>query len=212
MKIKLDQLSFEEVVAFIFDHPVTDPPWHFSDAWEYSFGDGTFTLRHLIHLFRSPEFLFQSYSLEQLEQGFFFLPNLLCVVGFRGLLWAKGIPLSLRVECIEAMSDLFERFFPFTALNGACFMWWDQLAYGYYMEDGVPADEDGAEIQRAMFATLCRILSFNSRECQRSALHGLAHLMHPDTEKVIRAFLSNNPAIDKELKEYALACIAGEIQ
>ncbi len=208
MSVRLSELSFEQFVDFIFDHPVTEPAWYQTDERDFSFGSGSVTVKNLIALFREPEFLFQRYATEQIEQGFWFISEWLCLVRFRGLLWEKRIPLELRVELVESMFDLFNRFFSVNPLENICFMWWDIIAYGYYMENGKPEDEDGAKIQQAMFKTLRRILELDSEECQKSALHGLGHLKHPETKKTITDFLRRH-IVSQELKDHAHLCIAG---
>ncbi|HEX8734953.1 MAG TPA: hypothetical protein VF721_06515 [Pyrinomonadaceae bacterium] len=206
MSVRLDKFSFEQFVEFVFN-PQTDHILFISG--EYSYGNPSVTLRHLTRLFRRPEFLLDSYNPNQLEKGFFYVvPYLLCEVKFYGLLWDKRVPLSLREECISSMFDLFARFFAVNPLEHSCFMWWDGLAYGYYMENGAAADEDGIEIRQAMFETLKRILEIDSEDCQKSALHGLGHLRHPETEKTINDFLRRHK-VNQKLKDYAYACIAG---
>ena len=208
MDVNLDRLSFEQFVDLVFNHPVTDPAWHWADDFDYDFDDGVNTIKHLTTLFREPEFLFEAYSLDQLEQGFYFITLLLCYIKFDGLLWAESIPFSLRENCISSMYELFSRFFVMNSLKTIGFMWWDCLAYGYYMSNGKPEDENGAKVQQAMFETLRHILKIDSEECQKSALHGLGHLKHPETEKTIKDYLRRR-FVKLELREYAEKCIAG---
>lgn len=211
MAIDITDLTFDEWVEFVFDHPVTDPAWHWSDEWEHYASDGVKLLRYLIRLFREPSFLFEKYSPAQLEQGFWFISGLLCLARFMGLPWQKNLPWKLRRDLIESMFDLFERFFALNALDTSCFMWWDGLAYGYHMTDGKPDDANGARVQQAMFETLKRILYLESRACRMSALHGLGHLKHPELEKTIDGFLAAHADVDEELRQYALACRTGKI-
>lgn len=206
MSVRLDKFSFEQFVEFVF-HPQTAPRLFIGG--EYSYGNPSVTLEHLTTLFRKPEFLLDSYSSNQLDKGFFNVVSyMLCEVRFHGLLWDKRVPLSLREECIFSMFDLFSRFFAVNPLEHSCFMWWDGLAYGYFMENGAADDEDGIKIRQAMFETLKRILEINSEDCRKSALHGLGHLRHPETEKTIIDFLRRHK-VNQKLKDYAYACIAG---
>jgi hypothetical protein len=116
------------------------------------------------------------------------------------------------------MGDLFERLFAVYPLTDtACYMWWDLIITGYFEESDTNwnpliVDDIDAQIQQAIFETLCRVLKLESRECQKSALHGLGHLNHPLTEQTIEAYLNEQSRIDEELKEYAFKCITGEIQ
>jgi hypothetical protein len=206
MTVRLDKFTFEQFIEFVFA-PETEPRLFISG--EYSYGNPGVALEHLTRLFRAPDFLLGSYSPEQLEKGFFYvISSMLCEVRFRGLLWDKRVPLSRRAECVSAMFDLFSRFFAVNPLENSCFMWWDILAYGYFMENGAADDEDGTEIQQAMFETLKRILEISSENCRKSALHGLGHLRHPETEQAITDFLRRHRT-SQNLRDYAHACIEG---
>jgi len=205
---RLDKLSFEQLLDFAFDRSLADEFWYHEEENEFSFGETSVTTRHLIKLFRQPEILLERYSAEQVEQGFWFVTYLLCFIKFDGLFWDKRLPFSLREDLIFSAFDLFSRFFAHHPSESICFMWWDSLAYGYYMENGQPEDEDGAQVQQAMFETLKKILTIDSEECQKSALHGLGHLKHPATEKTIQDFLRKN-RVGKELEEFAHKCIEG---
>lgn len=203
---RLDTLSFAKFVDFAFDRGLDDENWyHGFDG--FKFGDTSVAAAHLITLFRAPEVL-EKYTPRQIEQGLDFIANLLCAVKFDGLFWDTRLPFELREELIFANYDLFARFFAHHETEHVCFMWWDVLAYGYYMENGKPADEDGARVQQTMFETLKKILEIDSEECRQSALHGLGHLKHAETEAAIKDFLRRHP-VSQELKDYAQACIDG---
>jgi hypothetical protein len=221
MAIDISQFSFDDLVTLIFDHPVSEESWYLTDEWvygnnpdwhDYYAGDKGLLLRNLTRLFRSPAFLFDKYSLEQLEQGFWFIPGqLLCVAGFSGPLWDAEIEWADRKDCIESMGDLFEHFFAVNSLQLSCHMWWDSLAYGYHREPSPEEDSEAEKVQQVMFETLCRILRIESEECQSSALHGLGHLNHPKTKMVIDEFLLAHPSVNDDLRKYALACKDGNI-
>jgi len=204
--ISLDCLSFEQFLKFGFDRTLEDRCWYHSE--DFLIGNPSHTTRHLIKFFREPEILSGKYTPRQIEQGLYFVANLLCYIKFTGLFWDTRLPFELREELIFANYELFARFFAHHETEHVCFMWWDVLAYGYYMENGKPADEDGARVQQAMFETLKKILEIDSEACRQSALHGLGHLKHPETEKTINDFLRRN-RVSQELKDYAQACIDG---
>lgn len=204
--VSLDRLSFEQFLKFGFDRTLEDQFWYHSE--DYLLGNPTHTTRHLIKLFRAPEILAEKYTPRQYEQGLYFVANLLCYIKFTGLFWDTRVPFDLREELIFANYDLFERFFAHHETEHVCFMWWDVLAYGYYMENGKAEDENGERVQQAMFETLKKILEIDSEACQKSALHGLGHLKHTKTEATIKDFLRRH-AVSRELKDYAQACIDG---
>jgi hypothetical protein len=240
MVIDLDKYSFAQWVGFAFNHPIPqaeEKAWYWQGEWEYE-ADNSLMLEYLIRLFRNPTFLLDTYSPEQLEQGFWFLQKpggfieeglrkrkVACPLGTGNYINDIGIEMRdtdvswpLRKECIIYMGDLFEHLFAVNPLdNSACYMWWDSIISGYFETAHTSwhpliVDDTDVEFQQAIFETLCRILNLESRECQRAALHGLGHLNHPLTEQTIEAYLNENPMIDEELKEYAIKCITGEIQ
>jgi hypothetical protein len=202
--IKLDKLTFEQFIDFVFNR-TQETECGFD---EYKFGETKVTAEYLIKLFRNPKFLLENFNSEQIEEGFELITELLCFVKFDGLLWDIRLPFSLREELISSMFDLFSKLFANNSFETIDFMWWDILAYGYSMENGSSEDEDGAKVQRVMFETLKRILEIESEECQKSALHGLGHLKHSETEKTINDFLRRHP-VDSDLREYAISCING---
>lgn len=218
MAVDLTRCSYAQWLAFVFDHPVpqaAEKEWYWQDEWEHE-ADYSRVLEYLVRLFRNPTFLPDTYSQEQLEQGFWFL---LRPMGFlEEALKDTKLEWRLRRECITSMGDLFERLFAVNPLaDSACYMWWDLIISGYFETshtswDPLIVEDKDAEAQEAVYETLCRILKLDSRECQKSALHGLGHLNHPLTEPTIEAYLNEHPMIDVELKEYAVNCKKGEIQ
>ena len=218
MAIDLNKYSFSQWVDFVFEHPIAqvgEKEWYWHDEWEHE-ADNSLMLEYIIRLFRNPTLLLDTYSPGQIEQGFWFL---LKPSGFleNGLKDASA-QWPLRKECIISMGDLFERLFAINPLeDSACYMWWDLVIDGYFETahtswNPLIVNDKDAPVQQTIFETLCSILKLNSRECQKSALHGLGHLNHPLTEQTIEAYLNEDPIVDGELKEYAINCITGEIQ
>jgi hypothetical protein len=218
MVIDLNKYSFAQWASFVFDHPIAqaeEKEWYWQHEWEHE-ADHSLMLECLVRLFRNPTFLLNAYSPEQLEQGFWFLQK---PCGFleKGLR-DTNVEWRLRKECIISMGDLFERLFAVHPLaDSACYMWWDSVISGYFETShtswhSLIVDNEDARAQQVIFETLCRILRLDSRECQKSALHGLGHLNHPLTGQTIEAYLNENPTMDEELKGYAVKCIKGEIQ
>jgi len=200
MSIDLNAYSFDEWVAFVFDHPISDPEWYFLDEWEWR-GDPEIILNNFLQLLKNPEFLIVRYNAKQVEQGFWFL------LGPSGKLsdwlWDQNISWELRKECIAAMVNVFEKLFTKTPLGETYFMWWD--LFRTFEEN---PDE---KVNDAKFESLSQILNLNSIHCQKSALHGLGHSTHPQKAEIIRRFLEEHPDIDDEMKSYALAAINGTV-
>lgn len=210
--------SFEEFVAFLFDHEVTpwpdNPnsqpgPWYWSA--EVSF-DAIRVAGYYIRLFTDPKFLLTHYSSAQLEQGFWAIQsgNIECAV--TASIWDKEVPLEIRESCIRSMFDLFEKLFAIDPLATSSNMWWDSLAYDWHC--GIRSRGNGGEderIQDVIFETLENILGLSSLECQAAALHGLGHLHHPATQLLIERYLQRNPEMDTALRNYALTAARFEV-
>ena len=167
---------------------------------------------NLTAIFRSADTLRSRYGREQLEQGFWFLisgaPG-----GLEEVLWNTDVPWEARADLIHATVDLYRRLFAYDALDTSAYMFWDALAYGYCVPTRHPeTDTEDRRIQDAMCAALTEILEIESPFCQLAALHGLGHLRHPETERTITRYLERNPGLSDEHREFALACITGEIQ
>lgn len=206
-EIDFTSCSFDEFVHFVFDRSEAVPQ---DDPWrEAQFGeafDPALLYRHLLRLFRAPEFLAGRYPEARLEAGFWFL------MGPMGLLYIlldparpSGLPGPMQTELVRAMVDLFASFFAANPLGTTCFMWWDCLV-------GDLCEGDSTSILHgAIFQALCRILQLKSPICQVSALHGLGHLEHPGKGRVIREYLIRNPRLDAETRRYARDAAAGKV-
>lgn len=169
----------------------TDYDWEITDE---------LLIQHATKLFLKPDFLFDEYTLEQIEQGFRFIP----IVGDLELVvWDKKVALSIRQECIVSMVNLFERVFMKNSLGDVTFMWWDSFRSF--------EDEPEWEIREVIFNSLTKIIKMDSVICQNSALHGFGHLEHNGKKKVIEQFLETHPSIDADTREYALAAIEGKV-
>jgi hypothetical protein len=200
--------SFEEFVAFVFEHEVADgaayeEPWYFWPKIEIEFDPGE-VCRHYVRLFGEPEFLRDAYSAPQLEQGFW---AILC--GFdcsiSDLLGRQELPFSATEQCIRSMFDLFSRLFVFEPLDSAVYMWWDPIC------DAWRVAGENSLLQDVMFDTLSRILLLPAEHCRKAALHGLGHLHHPQTAERIAHYLKDNPTLDEATKNYALAAASFKI-
>jgi hypothetical protein len=207
--VNLDDLSFQEWVRFIFDHPVSDPAWFWEDD-EYDIEyecTPEVSLRLYTRLFTNPAFLLDEYSPEQIQQGFDFI-----YFGsgqtIDAALWDEKTDFGLRQQCICSMVALYENLFTRDPISDTSVMWWDRLR-----DWGIKpcSDDDRVAVQDVMFKALTRILGINSVNCWEGALHGLGHLRHKDTRIVIDEWLKSGVCKDKELREYAETCKTGDI-
>ncbi|HKN71297.1 MAG TPA: hypothetical protein VJX30_09710, partial [Terriglobales bacterium] len=211
--VDITQYSFEEFVSFLFDRDVQSlaeqldrkkwDPWYWH--LEVTFGRQR-VCEYYVRLFRQPAFLLGQFSTAQLEKGFWGIQvaNLDCSA-YR-IIFDTELPVAAREECTRSMFDLFRYFFAVEPLEGACNMWWDSLCYDWTC--GNRKRENGGEdllLQDVMFETIAKILDLDSEPCQRSALHGLGHLHHPDTEELVQRFIDRHRSLANELRYYALA-------
>ena len=203
--------SFEEFVAFLFDHEVVPiprdgkgpEPWYWNAQVEF---EPVRVACDYVRLFTDPEFLVTQYSLEQLEQGFWAIPSCNIECSVTEIIWHKQVPFVMRENCVRSMFHLFQKLFAVVTLETSPNMWWDSLAYNWHC--GNRARSNGGEDERmqdVIFETLEKILALPSLECQAAALHGLGHLHHPATQQLIERYIQGNEKIDAELRDYALA-------
>jgi hypothetical protein len=202
--------SYDEFLDFVFDHPVEKEHWYWGKV-DVAF-DAVHNTELLTELFSNARLLLEKYTREQLEQGFWALQSG-CVDGFvEHVMFDLSVPFEKRAECIRAMFLLYRDLFAVDDLETSSNMWWDCIASSYSVRHrSQTTSEDDRKIQDVMFDTLTKILYLESEECQGAALHGLGHLRHPNTEKVIRDWIATQPDLPEDDLEYAEACITGDI-
>ena len=175
------------------------------------------TLRRLIEVFENPATRLKSYSDEVLSQALWDLSSeAFPVVSDPDVDWA------LRSRFIRSFETLFREFFAArcaptlghlseggSALNLACYMWWDfdcrQAAPGPLTRDPCAA---------AMLASMRSILAIDHIACKESALHGLGHwhtAQGSAVENIIDEFLTNEPSLPEPLREYAFDARRGYV-
>ncbi len=127
------------------------------------------------------------------------------------LVWRNNLQIEVKEKLIYSMYDLYGNVFIKDPLMYTCDMWWDSFAYSFFRIN--PKENvEHQRIQDAMFHTLQKILLLDSVDCQSAALHGLGHLRHPDTAKIINNYiLKNRTSLSDDKIAYAEACITGDI-
>jgi hypothetical protein len=216
--------SFEDWIAYVFDHPVTNPAWHFKDIgkddWEPS---EELAVEYLTRFFKNPESALLSFSNAQVNQGLKYLISPSCSSHMFALLEMSSVSWEKRKEAIASMHLIFERYFVLhcdntlshlnqkgAPLNNVCYMWWDDFPY-----HGHPKEPQYAKLDDAVLSEIEKILLIPHVACQESALHGLGHwkLNYPKrVTKTIESFLARNPDLRPELKEYALRARSSRVQ
>jgi hypothetical protein len=216
---QLTNLSFEEWLTFVFDHPVTKPEWYWKinrDDWDAN-REPARAVAHITFAFDNPTAAFSRFSDAQISQGLWYIISNGCSNHAFALMNGL-VPLADRKRAIAAMYPLFEQLFlrrcsgnlqhldervqgDENPLDIVCYMWWDLLPL---IGDGVGPDPK--IITDEILDVLSRILDLDSDACQESALHGLGH-WHPYQSKQVEAivdnFLATHRQIRPELATYA---------
>lgn len=223
-----DDISYEEWVRFVFDHPILDPSWWWQfpetgylQEWNDE-ADRARTLSYLTQLFEKPEGLIGRYSRAQIDQGLKFLVCNSCSNHMFALSDAK-LPWADRRRCFDAMIPLYtklmapvygddlahNRYGPAERPNYACYMWWDIIPIYGGMEH---TDRD--RINDAVLNVFQQVLKLKSEACLESVLHGLGHwhqYHRARTAQIVQRFLLRTD-LSPELRSYAELAATGMVQ
>jgi hypothetical protein len=104
----LTNLTFDEWVLFVFDHPVDDSrlEWYLdidADWWD---GPAALTIDYLTRAFENLESVFKPYNDSQLNQGQWYLASNACSNHMFALMEAS-VPWSARQRCILSFQSLY---------------------------------------------------------------------------------------------------------
>ena len=205
----LREATHSDFQSFIFEHE--DREWVYDlDLWvDY---EPEYIARLYSELFLNSGDLLKKYAVEQIDRGCWAMLSSGYDGNLEDLIWGDVLePNSIRT-LINSMYGLYANLFDQVSIQYSCDMWWDSLAYDFNpMNNAHERSKNHTAIQEAMHETLVRILRLDSKECQMAALHGLNHVYHPDTEKVINRYMSENTHLSEEDKKFALACSKGEM-
>ena len=218
----IQQVDFAQWLDFLFDHPVTEPAWHWSIEADKWVGRPAETVSHLTRTFRESGTALQKYSDAQLNQGLWYLASNACSDIAYSLV-DEDVPERERLEAIASIPDLFEHCFArrcsdhlahldergANPLNTICYMWWDVLPI-----QGKPEDLARKQTDSAILLVMERILRLESEACRESALHGLGewHCYYPlNVERIVDGFIWHNRKIRTPLRNYAYAARHGDV-
>lgn len=216
-----NDVPFEEFLKWVFDHPVSERAWYWDESDDWWEGSPATTVEFMTCLFEAPVAYLQNFSDAQANQGLWFLTGDSCLNSLANLL-NKGVAWPQRKRCIHSILRLFVDYFAVRCsphlghigepganpLNGACYMWWDQLHTSDF------GDPSNIAVNTELLLVMSQILELPHDACRESALHGLGHWQWCFTEKVaaiIDRFLTNNPNLRPELHAYALKARVGRV-
>jgi hypothetical protein len=198
-------MTFDEWIVFIFDHPVTDPAWH----WEIDMGwpeiDNRTMTAYLTRLFENGPAVLAAYTDAQINQGLGLVVSGTCSDCMRALC-DKTVPLEERVCCIHAIETLYRDLFAVRCndfqpdnrdaenpLNGIGYIWWDIA----------PIHTCGSEITSACLDVLEQMLEMDSNTIRKGALLGLLGWGDDRAGDIVDDFLDRHPQLDPSVEAYA---------
>jgi hypothetical protein len=218
MVIDLRTASFDEWIGFIFNHPPamesngdTEQEWYWDPELEVLV-DPTRQIVFITDICTSASRLLNRFSAPEIDQGLWYMFSAGGEDEFWRHLWNPGVAWELRERCIAAIPCLWPELFERADVGSMAFMLWDSIAYDYYCGNRHPGDDsEDHRVQDAMFRALLRQLSSSVPATQQSALHGLGHLRHPDTQSQVLQFLTQSD-LDADTRAYADNILAGKFQ
>jgi hypothetical protein len=223
-------LSYEEWINYIFDHPPLEPEWWWRDTeigycqeW-YDTTDTTRTLSYLTQLFAEPGELINRFTRAQIDQGLNFIVSESCSYHLYVIVDEK-LPWEDRRACLEAMVPLYQKLMApvygndlghgqhgpsdVERPNYACFMWWDISPISRGMDH-----RNQKRIDDVVLNVFEQVLELRAESCLESVLHGLGHwhrYIPERTGPIVRQFLTRKD-MSPELREYAEYVARGVVQ
>jgi hypothetical protein len=218
-----NDILFEKQLKWVFDHPVREPAWYWDehDDWWQGFA-ASMMVEFMTRLFEAPTTYLQSFSDAQVNQGLWFLTGDACLDSLACLL-DESVAWPQRERCVHSIRGLFANYVAVRCsphlghtgesganpLNGACYMWWDQLHTTDDLEN-----PSSRTMNAEIVAVMSQTLEIAHDACRESALHGLGHWQRYCPDKVpgiIDNFLTNNPTLRPELRTYAIKARVGRV-
>jgi hypothetical protein len=215
MARNITQLTFEQWLTYIFDHPVSESgqEWYWDPEADWWDCPATNSIQFLTRAFENASVLFEPYDDAQLNQGLWFIASNACSHHMFALL-DSAVPWSDRQRCIRSIHNLFDGCFArrctphlgrldepgASPLNLVCYMWWDILPIGPQ-----PDDPNRTALDREILGVMESTLQLDSMPCQESALHGLGHWQPYYAQRVteiIDSFLQSKKSLRDELRAY----------
>lgn len=219
-------LSYDEWLRFFFEQPVVKQADEVVPAFDRVITPIDFRRpeQMVVYLCRMCcDFgdLARRYDWRQLDQGAW---GALMLPGWTAdALFGRETDQSIRIACIDTMYRPFAEVLALApndaAIENSMFMWWDIVGEAFWSKQGIydqglryVAGTEARQTQDAMLHTLKRILHLPERRCQRSALHGLGHLHHPDGAPIVEAWLKGHRSeLDEEGIRWVEQCRDGMV-
>lgn len=212
---------YDEWIAHVFDHKVTDPAWFF-DINAPDFVAGPEEIARLIArtCTRCGTDL-ANFTTEQIGLGFNYIFSGSCS-DFAFTILDDRTPPSTSLAAMESIKVLYKDCFEprckpalghmsepeaSEILNYVCYMFWDISPLSYW--EGRAKKEQGL---RAILDVLAFALNSSNIACVESALHGLGHVHSQSAAKVEQIIRSMEPRLPARLLPYARLAAKGCVQ
>ena len=198
----LTDLSFEEWITHIFDHPVTDPAWHWDMNAEWWSSSSEEQVSYMRQLFENAGTVLARYSDAQVNQGLWYMVNS-ATADYMRVLEDADILLEDRKQCIQSIFNLYTQVFAqrcsrhlshlirsaapkpegLSDLNTVCYMWWDIIPiYGVlknYIEV-IDRMDLSLELRESIKEHSITIDTEDHREMERSVLELMKRTLEID--------------------------------
>ena len=217
MNKDLRDSSYEDIIAFVFDHypeDEVDDKWYWKQDVEVEI-EPRQAIAFPTRLCNNAGRLVDEFTMRQIAEGIYYLFGAGAGFEFLSPLWNPDIPWPDRQTCIRAIPNLYSQVFERDpdGSAGCAYMLWDLIAYDYYCGNCDPATSaEDARVQDAMFDALVSMLQSDHPETQAGAIHGLGHLQHRSGTRVIRELLSSTRELDSRVRKYAAEVLEGHFQ
>lgn len=171
---------YEEWISFLFDHPVTNPEWHWAgDAPTFDASEEDYAVL-IEQTFGHSGRDLTRFSDAQVNQGINFLASTACSDYMFSLKDSK-VPIETRLSAIGSIFVLYRDCFQArctetlshldhverSALNSMCYMFWDINALGC-----LEGTDDEGRLADCVFSVLADTLRLPHLACQEAAIHG----------------------------------------
>ena len=215
-EIDISLMSYDEWLAFVFDHSVPKDRLNCSNwYWEFRFdvSKSSQLVEHVTRLCNGFPQLIDRYTLRQIDQGIWFILG--PCIDFGQYLRDEQISLEARRSCIHSMYKVFADFVSKSEVEEmeTCFwMWWDILLEGFYFSDLGQGYEDAQEIENITLETLSMILRLDDLRTQEYALHGLGHLKNKRAREIVAQYIEEHGGNwTQEGREWLETCRNGTV-
>ncbi|MEY4905465.1 MAG: hypothetical protein RLZZ292_3280 [Bacteroidota bacterium] len=217
---------YQRQLQYIFNHPVTEPAWYWTDFWEEGVfeNDPMCSFLFIETLLQNAKEDLSPFSDGQIGLGLNYIFNN-CCSNLADDFKVADVPVERKVAAIKSLFGLFRDVLnprchkvlsafskdAIAPLSYICYMFWDITPIAIW--NNVPSKEGKAYYEAIAFV-MQECLYLSNPACVESALHGLGHLVGTQTaiaKPIIENYLKNKKNKNVTLKNYAEMALTGTI-